>query len=57
MDFDTGDLTAEQLAAVEVARAQVAAGLTVAEADVDAWIDSWDTGAELPVPSAPRDES
>ena len=50
VDSDTGELTAEQLAAVEVARAQVAAGLTIAEGDVDAWIDSWDTDAELPIP-------
>ena len=36
------------------ARADVAAGLVVGEAEVDAWIDSIGTGHELPVPGPRR---
>lgn len=43
-------LPARLRAELEVARAQAAAGLTVAAAEVDAWIDSWGTPDELPMP-------
>lgn len=46
--------TAWEAAGIAKARASVAAGRVVDEAEVDAWIDSIDTDHELPVPYSGR---
>jgi predicted transcriptional regulator len=45
---------AREAALIAEADAEIAAGLFVTEAAVDAWIDSIDTDHELPVPSPGR---
>ncbi len=45
---------AQEAEEIAKARASVAAGRVVDEAEVDAWIDSIDTDHELPVPYSGR---
>jgi len=45
---------AKEAEGIAKARASVAAGRVVDEAEVDAWIDSIGTGHELPVPYSGR---
>ncbi len=41
-----------QKALVEQARAEAQAGQTISRESIKAWIESWDTSAELPQPLA-----
>jgi len=49
-----GKAAADRKAAVKAALDQVRRGQTVPAEDVEAWIDSWDTDAELPRPTPKR---
>ena len=46
------ELEERQIAGIKKAMASVDQGLGVAHDDVEAWIESWDTGDERPVPKA-----
>lgn len=45
--------SAEKRAAIAVARAEIAAGRRIPLEEVEAWIESWDTPDERPIPEAP----